>query len=208
MRQNLLRGLATIGQATQGARGQGAGHPVDALSGQAAAGAGGPLQRVGPGVFALEGHADGQGDVVARPRCEGPAQDAQAKVYAAQAPVCLTRRARPVALVLAPCAMAPGVFLGEVVDGPPAGRVRVTPAGAMTAEVRPQWPPGRGEWAAQKHREAGKMVQGGGTSQPQRGGAGVTLGGQGPATRQQGQGVPGGGPQKRLEKDQDTASTG
>jgi hypothetical protein len=206
--QEVCGGRAAVGKDAPGACGERLGSPGDELSGPGAPRAGGQPPRRRQGGLPGEGQPAGQRPAGPRPVLAGQAQDAPDNVPATPGTICVPSRARPGAGAVEPCPGAPGFFLGEVVEGQPEGRRLVNPGGAMTDARRPPCPAALGARPAEKDRDAGKMLERGRAGPPPLGGEGVRLGGQDPAPRQAGKGLPGRGPEKGLAKDHDKAATG
>ena len=124
------------------------------------------------------------------PQRQGDTHDPPHEVQAPERAIFLAGRASPVAIAGYPFDVSPRFFLGRVVDLDHKGVLVGDPLGRAADDPRPQLPAGLVEGHAQEHIKAGEVLNGCSPRQPQIGSDGVTLVGQGPATRQARKGLP------------------
>ena len=185
-----LSGVPAIGEHPHLARGQWGGHTVHDCSGPGTARATGALELAGGGRFEVEGQTERDTQAVPGPQGQGDPQDAPHKVEPAQRALFLARRARTVAIAVAPCAMGPGFVLGRGGAFDHTGVRGGHPLGRQAEDPRPELPARRVEGPAEKDIQAPEGLDGRGAREPQLGGEGVARAGQGPPPRQHGEGWP------------------
>jgi hypothetical protein len=186
----VLRGIATVSQAPEGTPGPLWGDAIEDIPGHLTAGTRGPGALLGWRGRERQCQANRDAAAVPGPPWERKTPHAQ---HAVQAP--------PRALGWAGCAGAmtvpgeplerrPGVFLGGIVKADPHDCARRPTWDGQADDGTPELPAAGGERASEEDREARKVLDRGGPSEPHLGRDGVAIGRQGPATGEGGKRLP------------------
>jgi hypothetical protein len=130
---------------------------------------------VGLRFFQIEFETDWQAEAVAGPTPEGNVHDAQHEVHAPQGAVFLPGGAGAIAIAGEPFDMAPGFFLGRIVEADAYDLAYGDQLSCQTDDRSPEVPALLVEGTPEEHIEAGKVLAGGCPSEPQIGRDGMTI---------------------------------
>src|SRR6516162_6484505 len=158
--------------------------------------------------FEIEFATYGDAEVVARPTSERNVHDTHHEVQAPQRPVFLPCRARAIAVAVESFNRAPGFFLGRIVEADPNDLAHRDKLDCEADHGAPEVPSLVIERAPEEDIELCKVLDRGGSSEPQIGRDGVTVGGQGPTTGQQYEGAPRGSSKEVVKEGHDDGSKG
>ena len=186
----VLGAIAPGSQAPAGPAGARLRHAGKASAGQRTAGLIRPVEALGWRCFARACASHGDAAAVAGPPCAGDRPAAQPAVHAPPGAVCLPGGARAIAIAGEPCDMEAGFFLGRLVEAHPDDLACGDPWRCQADDGPPEVPAVVREGTPKDNIEAGKGLHGSGPGQPPRGGNGMAVPGQSPATGQGGAGVP------------------